>query len=87
MDTDDRGQTIVVRLKRIEESPLTVMDFFKRTAAVPFSRAQYYRYLKKAREGGEQSLYERKHTGGKRKLSVEAASSGVGEAGEGQTAD
>ncbi len=36
------------------------MDFFASTADVPFSRAQYYRYLKKAREGGEQSLRERK---------------------------
>jgi len=71
MDTDNREQSIAVWLKRIEESPLSVMDFFERTADVPFSRAQYYRYLKKAREGGEQSLCERKHRGGNRKLSPE----------------
>ncbi|MBW8003925.1 MAG: helix-turn-helix domain-containing protein [Planctomycetes bacterium] len=72
MDIDDRGQTIVAWLKRIEESPFTVVDFFEKTAAVPFSRPQYYRYLKKAHEGGEQALCYRKHTGENRKLSAEA---------------
>ncbi len=72
MDTDNRGQTIVTWLKRIEESPLDVVDFFEKNAGVPFSRAQYYRHLKKVREGGEQALYVRKQTGGNRKLSAEA---------------
>lgn len=72
MDTDNHGQTIISWLKKIEKSPLTVADFFKKVTAIPFSRAQYYRYLKKAREGGEQALHARKHTGGNRKLSAEA---------------
>lgn len=72
MDTDDRGQTIVTWLNRIEESPLTVVDFFEKNTDVPFSRPQYYRHLKKVREGGEQALYARKQTGGNRKLSAEA---------------
>lgn len=71
MDTDDRGQSIVAWLNRIEESPLSVVDFFEKTTAVPFSRAQYYRYLKKAGEGGEESLSDRRHRGGNRKLSAE----------------
>ena len=72
MDIDDRGQTIVSWLKGIEESSLSVVDFFEETAAVPFSRSQYYRYQKKVREGGEQALCDRKHPGGNRKLSAEA---------------
>ena len=72
MDANDRGQFIIAWLKRIENSPLSVADFFEKTASVPFSRAQYYRYLQKVAENGEQVLYERKHTGGTRKLSAVA---------------
>ena len=51
---------------------MDVVDFFEKTTAVPFSRAQYYRYLKKAREGGEESLCDRRQRGGNRKLGAEA---------------
>jgi|TARA_B100000315_G_scaffold255358_1_gene298523 transposase len=69
MNADDRGQTIVAWLKRIEESPLSVVDFFEKTPSIPFSRAQYYRYRRKVDDSGEQALFERRHTGGNRKLS------------------
>ena len=72
MDTDDRVQTIISWLKRIEESPLTVVDFFEKNTAVPFSRPQYYRYTKKVREDGQEALYARGQRRGNKKLSAEA---------------
>jgi hypothetical protein len=57
-------------IERIEASNLSVSQFFD-SYAVPFSRAQYFRYKKRLQEHGPGGLVDRRSTGGCRKITSE----------------
>jgi len=57
-------------IKRIKESVSSVSKFFD-TYAVPFSRAQYFRYKSRLQEHGPSGLIDRRSTGGRRKITSE----------------
>lgn len=70
-DINDRTESIIFWLKKIEKSKLSVTDFFQKYT-VPFSRSQYYLYNKKFKEFGELGLSDKRNEGGNKKLNSES---------------
>jgi hypothetical protein len=70
---DDRVTAIVQTIQDVEQSPLSVNQYFK-THEVPFGRAQYYLYKKTLEERGIQGLYDQRHQGNHTKLTPEVKS-------------
>ena len=67
---DDRTRDIIAWLEKIRKSKLSVTKFFEKNT-VPFSRSQYYLYVKKLREFGESDIRDKRSEGGHRKLTAE----------------
>ena len=63
----ERIQEILITIQRIKDSTKSVNDYFK-TNTVPFSKAQYYNYLKCLKEYGENGLGDKRKNGHNRKL-------------------
>ena len=57
-------------IEQIEASDLSVSEFFD-SFAVPFSRAQYFRYKKQLHEQGPSGLADHRLAGGRRKITAE----------------
>ena len=64
-----RASMILQAMKEIEESPLSVNQYFK-AEKPPFGRAQYYLYKKALREKGEDSLYDKRSKGNNLKFTI-----------------
>ena len=58
-------------LKKIEESNLSIKEFFEKNK-VPFTRSQYFVYRKKLEELGEEGLLDNRPKSGGKKLTAEA---------------
>ncbi len=70
---DDRVAAIVQTIHDVEQSPLSVNQYFK-THATPFGRAQYYLYKKTLEERGTQGLYDQRRQGNHTKVTQEVKS-------------
>jgi len=68
---DDRTESIIAWLSRIEKSGCTITEFFEKYN-VPFSRSQYYLYKKRLKRFGESGLRDKRSEGGNRKLTGES---------------
>ena len=71
MTRQDRERTIRLWMDRIERSRLSVAAYFSRYD-VPFTRMQYYRYLKGVSEGGVEALHDGRAWGNRRRVHVQA---------------
>ncbi|UCD30963.1 MAG: helix-turn-helix domain-containing protein [Desulfobacterales bacterium] len=69
-DADNRTRDIILWLRKIEKSNLSITKFFEKHK-VPFSRSQYYLYDRRFRESGESGLRDKRDGGGNRKLTAE----------------
>jgi transposase len=65
---EERIKEILNTIRRIKESGQSVNSYF-RTSTAPFSKAQYYNYLKCLKEYGENGLLDQREKGHNRKLS------------------
>ena len=68
---DDRTESIIAWLSRIEKSGCTITEFFEKYN-VPFSRSQYYLYKNRLKEDGESGIRDKRSQGGNRKLTGES---------------
>ena len=57
-------------IKKIDDSKLSVPEYFNRNK-VPFSQAQYYRYKKKLDQEGSDSLMDKRTRGNNRRITAE----------------
>ena len=64
---EERIKEILSTIRRIKDSGQSVNSYF-RTSTVPFSKAQYYNYLKCLQEYGENGLRDQREKGHNRKL-------------------
>lgn len=71
MAKQDREDTILLWLNRVERSRLSVPAYFSRHD-VPFSMAQYYRYRSGFQERGTEALRDGRSQGNRRSLNAEA---------------
>ena len=62
-----RIKEILSTIQRIKDSGQSVNNYF-RTSTVPFSKAQYYNYVKCLKEYGESGLRDKREKGLNRKL-------------------
>jgi len=65
---EERIQEILSSIQQIKDSAQTVNSYFRTTSNVPFSKAQYYNYLKCLKEYGENGLSYKSDNGHNRKL-------------------
>lgn len=63
----DEKEEILTEIKKIENSPLSVRDYFNQNT-VPFSRSQYYIYRKTLLQFGENGLRDKRTDGNNTKL-------------------
>ncbi len=68
MEKEERIQEILSTIKKIKDSTKSVNNYFS-TSTTPFSKAQYYNYLKILKEYGENGLRDKRENGHNRKLS------------------
>jgi len=64
---EERIQEILNTIQKIKDSKKSVISYFK-TSTVPFSKAQYYNYLKCLKRYGEEGLKDKRKDGNNRKL-------------------
>ena len=64
---EERIQEILNVIQEIRNSGKSVSSYF-RTSAVPFSKAQYYNYLRCSKKYGEEGLRDKRRDGNNRKL-------------------
>jgi hypothetical protein len=64
---DGRIAEILSTLKKIEDSNLSVREYFDQNI-IPFTRPQYYIYRKTLRKYGEEGLCDKRATGNNTKL-------------------
>ncbi len=64
---EERIQEILNTIQKIKDSKKSVTSYFK-TSNVPFSKAQYYNYLKCVKKYGEECLKDGRKDGNNRKL-------------------
>jgi transposase len=67
MTEEDRIEDILNILRKIDESEESVRNYFNQNQ-VPFSRAQYYTYLRTLRKNGEEGLHDKRKNGNYTKL-------------------
>jgi len=67
MSEEDRLCEILCTIQKIKESKQPVIAYFKQNA-VPFSRAQYYRYCETLQKHGEEGLRDKRKDGNYTKL-------------------
>ncbi|MBF0398689.1 MAG: helix-turn-helix domain-containing protein [Desulfobacterales bacterium] len=67
MKEEERIQEILSSIQKIKDSTKSVNDYFM-TNIVPFSKAQYYNYLKILKKYGENGLKDKRKNGHNRKL-------------------
>ena len=65
---EERIQEILSTIQQIKDSEQSVNSYFRTTSTVPFSKAQYYNYLKCLKEYGENGLRDNRENGHNRKL-------------------
>lgn len=70
---DERVAAIVQTIQDVEQSPLSVTQYFKENGT-PFGRVQYYLYKKTLEERGIQGLYDQRGRGNHRKVTKEVKS-------------
>jgi len=64
---EERIQEILSTIQEIKDSGKSVTSYFSRSA-VPFSKAQYYNYLRCLKKYGEEGLRDKRRDGNNRKL-------------------
>jgi len=67
MQDDGRIEEIIKTIKNIEDSNLSVREYFDQNI-VPFTRPQYYIYRKTLRKYGEEGLRDKRSSGNNTKL-------------------
>ena len=67
MQDDDRIAKILSTIKKIEDSNLSVREYFDQNI-VPFTRPQYYIHRKTLRKYGEEGLRDKRASGNNTKL-------------------
>lgn len=72
-DRDGRGQRITTWIERIQKSDLSLGGFFAKHS-VPFSRSQYYKYLRRISSEGTVGVEDKRRFGGNRKVTSEIES-------------
>ncbi len=65
---EERIQDILKTIQKIKDSEKSVNSYFETTRNVPFSKAQYYNYLKCLKRYGEEGLKDKRKDGNNRKL-------------------
>jgi len=70
MNKDARASKILQIMEEVENSPLTINQYFKEINP-PFGRAQYYLYKKALREKGEAGLHDQRSKGNNLKFTNE----------------
>ncbi|MDL1974736.1 MAG: hypothetical protein LWX55_08145 [Deltaproteobacteria bacterium] len=65
---EERIQEILSTIQQIKDSEQSVNSYFRTRSTVPFSKAQYYNYLKLLKEYGENGLRDKRENGHNRKL-------------------
>ena len=65
---EERIQEILSSIQQIKDSGQSVNSYFRTRSSVPFSKAQYYNYLKRLKEFGENGLRDKREDGYNRKL-------------------
>lgn len=65
---NERIQEILITIQQIKDSEQSVNNYFRTRSSVPFSKAQYYNYLKILKESGENGLKDKRENGYNRKL-------------------
>jgi len=65
---EERIQNILEIIQKIKDSEKSVSSYFRTTSNVPFSKAQYYNYLKCLKRYGEEGLKDNRRDGNNRKL-------------------
>lgn len=64
----ERIQEILSTIQQIKDSEQSVNSYFRTRSSVPFSKAQYYNYLKVLKKSGENGLRDKRENGYNRKL-------------------
>jgi len=64
---EERVHDILGAIQQIKKSGQSISSYF-RTSTVPFSKAQYYNYLKRLKEYGENGLRDKRQEGNNRRL-------------------
>ena len=65
---EERIKEILSTIQQIKDSERSVNSYFRTRSTVPFSKAQYYNYLKCLKEYGENGLRDKRENGYNRKL-------------------
>ncbi len=65
---DERIHEILSTIQQIKDSEQSVSSYFRTRSSVPFSKAQYYNYLKILKESGKNGLRDKRENRYNRKL-------------------